>query len=101
MIHDLGKDRVLLELYTRAMQHPIELEPSEFEQAAYFQLATFRLWEAFYFLYQSGTVSREAWEAREPIIQQHIRALDGNTTVMAFISRPFRSYMQRVLDGPP
>ena len=100
MIHDLGKDRDLVELYTRAMFEPTALGPSEREQAAYFQLATFRLWEAFYYQYQSGTLSRDAWEAREPIIERHIRALAGDEVIMTMMSRPFASYMQSVLDAP-
>jgi hypothetical protein len=95
MIHDLAKDAVLADFYFRAMLEPALLDPSEALQASYFQLATFRLWEAFYHQYQSGTLSEDAWRAREPIIQGHIRALSSDD-VFSMFGRPFAAYARSV-----
>ena len=71
---------------------------SEWEQLSkgYMSFATMRLWEGFYLQWQAGTLSEEAWLAREPTIQQWIRELPSDVLMLGAFSGAFQEYISSI-----
>ena len=93
MLYDLGKDPVLAARYNRAWLAPTALSSEEVLSAQYLRLSTMRLWEAFYLQYRSGSLSEEAWAAREPVIRRLARTYSEDLLRSDALNGEFRDYV--------
>jgi hypothetical protein len=93
MLYDLGKDQALAARYNRAWLAPNTVSVEEVTSAGYLRLATMRLWEAFYLQYRSGSLSEEAWAAREPVIRRLTRTYPDDLLRTDVVNGEFRDYI--------
>ena len=71
------------------------LSESELRSKVFMSLATMRLWEGFYLQWRAGTLSDEAWLAREPLIRQQVGAFPSEVFPGAF-SGAFQEYKSSI-----
>jgi len=72
------------------------LSESERLSKGFMTLATMRLWEGFFLQWRAGTLSDEAWLAREPVIQQWIRELPSDELLLGAFSGAFQEYISSI-----
>jgi len=73
----------------------------ELISAVYLRLATMRLWEAFYLQYRSGSLSEEAWAAREPVIRRLARTYPDDLLRTDVLNGEFREYILALKQQQP
>jgi hypothetical protein len=93
MLYELGKDAALAERYNRAWLAPSSVNADDLAPAVYLRLSTMRLWEAFYLQYRSGSLSEEAWAAREPVIRRLARTYPDDLIRSDVLTGEFREYV--------
>jgi hypothetical protein len=101
MLYDIGKDVHLTERYNRAWLAAETVSAEELASAVYLRLSTMRLWEAFYLQYRSGSLSEEAWAAREPVIRRLARTYPDQLLRSDVLTGEFRDYVLELKQAPP
>lgn len=82
---------------TTYLANPDALEPQYLQQAQWTFLATMRLWENLYHQWRAGTLSDQAWAAREPLVRELLLAPPAADLLQfASFSGPFMEYVRGV-----
>ncbi|MGD8322803.1 MAG: hypothetical protein PVF50_00460 [Gammaproteobacteria bacterium] len=96
----VGSDPSLARIWETAQKDFGSLEGDEKIQGTYLFLGAMRLWEGYYMQWRAGTLSNDAWRAREPLVRSFamlsMPAFGGASPDGEIFSGPFAKYLQQV-----